>query len=296
MIRVPAQPFPRQNLLTEILSWPEPPPRRCATSHLAISPDGKQLAIASGFLPIRLVEVATGKVTAQFSLKDQSLEVLRFTNEGKLLAIAKSWNDGVQKLSVQDVPAGKCIREFTVHKRPSEPRPANAPVTSPIGVGPIAFSPDARKLLAVGPDTQTALVWDVSTDDPAKPLMARQRPHTSFAFSPDGKRLVSGGGSSEPIRLWEAATGKKLCEFVGLQNAPCEFAFTPDGQAVASGLADNAIHLWHVPSGKEIRRFQGHRECTHNLAISPNGKLLASGSEDASVRLWEIITGNEIRV
>ena len=125
--RVPRQTPSRMNLLSAILAFPQPPPGgRGVVSLLTFSPDGKQLAIASGEVPIRLVETATGREIAQFTRKNHYIHVLGFSDEGKLLAVSTNWSDGVQKISLWEVATGKTIRDFPVH---AKRLPENSPLS-----------------------------------------------------------------------------------------------------------------------------------------------------------------------
>jgi WD40 repeat protein len=294
--RVPRQVPPRMNLLSEILAWPQPPQGRSAISLLTFSPDGKQLAIASADQSIRAVDAGSCKDTVRSTKRDRHVHLIRYSDDGQLLAVSTSWNDGNQSLSVWNVLTDKTIREFTVvRSKPSKDLPL-----SPIGVGHIVLSPDGR-LLAAEVFTQQGRrsigIWDLANKKECKLLVPNGSAPGPYQFSPDSKRLVSSGldWDDGAIRLWDIATGKKLCRLAGLQDRMHQFAFTPDGQAVAAGLTNDTICMWQVPSGKEIRRFQGHEQRTAYLAFSPNGLTLVSGSEDKTVRLWDVITGKEIR-
>jgi WD40 repeat protein len=288
----PPQRPPSKNLLSAILSWPEPPPASNCVRNLAFSPDGRQLAIASGDTIVRLIAVATGKEKSRFPLGDRALQALRWTSSGRLVAAGVRWHDSMQSVVVWDVESGKCLQTFAVHDR----KPAPGSITTSIGVGPVTWSPDGRLLIGEGPADDTVHTWDVVKGESRIAATAPARTPGLFAIAPDSKCFVSGGLGGQPIRLWDLASGRERFRLDGLQHSPHEFAFSPDGALVASALADNAIHLWQVASGKEVHRLQGHRAQTCFLAISPDGRLLASGSEDKTVRLWEIATGKPIYV
>jgi WD40 repeat protein/serine/threonine protein kinase len=72
---------------------------------------------------------------------------------------------------------------------------------------------------------------------------------TALALSPNGKTLASAGGfTPSPIRLWDVTTGEKIGECSPLES---------------------------------------HRGYVASLAFSPDGKTLVSGSSDQAIRLWD---------
>jgi WD40 repeat protein len=299
LARVPRHQPPRMNLLSEILAWPQPPEASGSIHLLTFSLDGKQLAIAGVDQSIRVVDSSSGKEMARSTKRDRHVHLIRYTDDGQLLAVSTSWNDGnqglSQSLSVWNVLTDKTIREFTVLR--SHIPPKGLPL-SPLGVGHIVISPDGR-LLAGEVYTQqgrrTIGIWDLATDKECKLLVPNGSAPGPYRFSPDSKWLVSSGLDDKAIRLWDVATGKELCRLAGLQDRIHEFAFSPDGTTVASGLTNDTIALWQVSSGKVIASFQGHRDRAMYLAFAPNGLMLVTGSGDKTVRLWDATSGGEIR-
>jgi dipeptidyl aminopeptidase/acylaminoacyl peptidase len=292
--RVPRQVPPRMNVLSEILAWPEPPQASWSIQLLTFSPDGKQLAIASANQSIRVVDASSGKETAHSTNRDRHTHLLRYTDDGQLIAVSTSWKDGNQSLAIWNVLADKTICEFTLLR---SDLPKDSPL-SPIGVGHLVLSPDGHLLVGEAYSRQgrrTIATWDLANKKEGKLLVPDESAPGPYKFSPDSKWLVSSGLADSPIRLWDIATGKELCRLAGLQDRIHQFAFSPDGQVVATGLTNDTICMWQVPAGKEIRRCQGHEQRTTYVAFSPNGLTLVSGSEDKTVRIWDVVTGKEIR-
>jgi hypothetical protein len=299
LARVPRQAPPRMNLLSEILAWPQPPEASGSIHLLTFSRDGKQLAIAGVDQSIRVVDSSSGKEMARSTKRDRHVHLIRFTDDGQLLAVSTSWNDGnqglCQSLSLWNVLADKTICEFTIlRSKPSK----DSPVTW-IGVGHLVLSPNGRWLAGEAFTKQgrrSIGIWDLANKKECKLLVPNESAPGPYQFSPDSKRLVSSGLDWDhgAIRLWDISTGKELCRLAGLQDRIHEFAFSPDGTTVASGLTNDTIALWQVSSGKVIASFQGHRDRAMYLAFAPNGMMLATGSGDKTVRLWDVVTGKEI--
>jgi tetratricopeptide (TPR) repeat protein len=96
------------------------------------------------------------------------------------------------------------------------------------GVTAASFSPDARRLVAVGPD-RAARVWDAVTGQALTPPMRLPGEVAKAAFAGDG-RLILGSGPAGPVRLWDARTGEPLTPPLGSQVD--QYGLDPGGRLV----------------------------------------------------------------
>jgi RNA polymerase sigma factor (sigma-70 family) len=120
----------------EFLTFPADP----VPNALAVSPDGRLLALATREGPGVLVELATGKEVLRIrDVGEQS--ALAFSPDGRTLAAGGS----TRRVGLWDIRTGRKL-------------PALEPPAPPYA---LAFSPDG-KLLAAGLGDTTALVWDLS--------------------------------------------------------------------------------------------------------------------------------------
>jgi len=122
-------------------------------------------------------------------------------------------------------------------------------------VADLNFSPDARRLAAVGD------------------------------LGPEGGDL---------IEIWDLANPDTSLVFGGHKDGISMIAFSPDGDTLASASVDNTIKLWSLSRQCEIATLRGHREGVMGVAFSPDGKTLASASGDRSCKLWNLPTRREI--
>jgi len=153
----------------------------------------------------------------------------------------------------------------------------------------IAFSPDARVLVAGGADGRIHF-WGVRSGREFPPLDAHENGVHSIAFSPDGETLVTIGGD-RTIRLWEEATRRLI---LAISGCAAPLACSPDGRRLAAMDPDGRIRLLDPSTGREVLKIQGSGGSIRSLAFSPDGKTLASGESGGMVSLWDAIGGVEI--
>ena len=242
--------------------------------NLALSPDGKTLAVATAF---NILVYDLGNLEAPlFELEGQkTLSRVMFSPDGQILASAGSSFDGT--IWLWDMPMGGVKRAVLEDHTEA--------------IYGIAFSPNGE-LLASGSRDNSVRVWDVKT---GKELFFSQEHDGevhSVAFSTDGATLASGGADGK-IRLWdvESSQAKKVLDAHPTQ-VEC-LAFSPDGMLLASaGQYDTAIRLWDTQTWQPMIILRGHVESAgygvFSLAFNDQGTLLASGGGDKSIRLWDV--------
>ena len=238
-----------------------------------------------------------------------NVDLVEFSPDGRSIFIA-----GQDTTRLWDSATGKEIRRFE----------------GPVGdVLSAAFSPDGRRVLAIGKD-RTARLWDVATGKEIGHIHGLGDPVTAFypdgryvltksaqlwdlatakitqrlfyghfgrvswiSFSSDCRKMLT-GGQDRTARLWDMAEGKELFCFDGHVGPVCSMSLSCDGDKLVTGSQDKTARLWDATSGEELRRFEGHGGSVHFVSISPDGQHVLSVDSDF-VRLWETRTGNEVR-
>jgi WD40 repeat protein len=249
---------------------------------LALSADGKTLAVKGFDAAIRLYDTATGKELnpIQEQVADPnnkeaifiasgamygSRPVLAFSPDSSLIATvgapAVNNANGIvvgrpgmagpgNMIRLWSVAMGKQVRQFeTVQK----------------GISALTFAPDGRTIITANSDN-TISVWETVTGkeclviklkadagaqqpNPAQPqqaFIAMQRGFggtaNTIAVSADGRSLAV--GSEQTLRLFDLANGKELGEFKGHQGALMNVIFAADNQTVITGSADTTAVVW----------------------------------------------------
>ncbi len=250
-----------------------------ATSLMALSPDGKLLALAAGndgVMPtFRLWDVDSGQEVPEVPAPASTVRALAFAPDGKLLALADA-----QGLSLRDATSGREVRHLAAQAG-----------------GAVAFSPDG-KVLALGNGSSVDLV-EVASGKALRRLTTPAAAH-ALAFAADGKTLVV-GGADHIVRLWDTTTGKELLQPPGgHQGAVMRAVYSPDGRAVATAGADGTIRLWERVTGKELRVLthppdKEKQNTPQPLALTflDGGRALAAAWADGTLCVWEAATGKQ---
>jgi WD40 repeat protein/serine/threonine protein kinase len=238
---------------------------------VTFSPDGKQLASASGDGTVRVWDAATGNVR-RILHHPIGVRSVAFSPDGVWLASA--CGDGLVRL--WDAASGQELRLLKGHTD---------------WLWSVGVSPNGKLLASAGLDNQVKL-WDAATGQELRTLAGHRAPVFRVEFHPDGKRVAS-ISSDETVRLWEVATGRVL-RTIPLQGRQRGMAFSPDGTRLACS-AGKAVKLWDAISGQELGPFEGHTDTARSVAFSPDGRWLATASHDRTIKLWDVASRQEVR-
>lgn len=176
--------------------------------------------------------------------------------------------------------------------------------------GPVAFSPDGKKVFAGNADG-VVTVWDVESRKPDRSLTRPAGVIRAVAWSPDG-RLLAAAGVDRTVTVWDAGAGREAYSLKGHTEIIQSINFSADSKLLVSGASDKTVRLWDVRTGKGIRVLlqpeimegakpvRGIPSMVFSVAFSPDGKLVASGGGDGAGQagelvLWEAETGKQLR-
>jgi WD40 repeat protein len=195
-------------------------------SHIALTPDGKTLAVIDLISDsVLLFDPATGKERGKLGGHKGGIRVLALSADGKTL-VSGGREDGTAR--VWDLTEGKLRTEL------------GKDFGSILGV---AVSADG-KMVAVSTLKTGNQVWDVAT---AKVKADLTGGGESMAFSPTGKTCVV---ASEFLSFCDVATGMRGAKVRSPGGAGHGYgppvAFSPDGKLLAAARVDGNIDIWDV--------------------------------------------------
>jgi WD40 repeat protein len=313
---------------------------------MAISPDGRMLASGSNANTITVWEIASRIKIYSFKGNFSGVASLSFSSDGRLLAsgsadVVKLW-DLTSGQDIRPSESRACVNSYSFlwgYRHTSSlliflpgdnlllsgcPDDGIVKIWNvnsegmsqewPIGqnnVGPIAFSPDGRRVAAGLFEDVMAKIYDVASGQLLHTLSENYHGTNcdgvfDLAFSPDGSRLVSSTGCNfRALRMWDVESG----ESVGIFDKDGAYspAFSPDGRLLAwVDPWGYQIILWDVVNNQEMGTWKAAQDgqWIHNIAFSPDGLLLAvetksnagTNPNNGQIQLWDVMSGKLVQV
>jgi WD40 repeat protein/serine/threonine protein kinase len=261
---------------------------------MALSPDGRCLAVGNGDRTIRLWDTAGW--TERRTLGPHAAPVLglAFSADGAQLAAAYcqwSWTGSAGEVKIWDVATGQPVHSLLGHGG---------------GACTVAFAPDGRRLASGGGYDALVKVWDVQAGRETLSLRGHSDAIFGVVFSPDGRHLYS-AGTDHKVRVWDATPLEEegqpeLRTLRGHSRPITSVAFSRDNRHLVSGSMDGTVKVWDARTGQESRTLTGNGGPVRGLAFRPDGLQLASASEapeeppeaTGGVKLWDSQTWREV--
>jgi WD40 repeat protein len=239
----------------------------------------------------KAVEATLGTAKAQAAEKEKPLRAIRFSRDGKELAVAGD----MPTISTFDGTSGAPLGTLDGHTGP---------------VLALAFGP-GRSLVSGAAD-QTAKVWNLNPPwtltavlgpKPEAPLDLNDSIFVSrvlcLDFSDDGTLLAAGGGDpsrSGELMIWDVA---QKIPARNLENAHSDTVFgvefSHDGKSLLSGAADKFVKIHDVATGKLVKSFEGHTNHVMDVTWRHGDKQAASAGADNAIKIWNVETGEQAR-
>ncbi len=240
--------------------------------HIALSPDGKLLAVCERRSRMRFWNPLDGAEVYPFGDAAPEASEAAFSPNGKWLATYDVKN--LPGIHIWDLRQRKKIRTLDGARG--------------VMFRSLVFSPDSKLLAFAG--NSGIHVWDVAAGKELYHLdLGTKTSMRCVAFSSDGKQLIA---STDPrtsedyaLHLWDLATGKETGALKGHEKFIVALAMLPKSNVLASASRDETIRFWDVAKRQEIGRSSGIWGLWA-LHCSANGEVLVSGETRGAIRLW----------
>lgn len=199
---------------------------------VAISPDGKQLALGSGDRTLRLFDVSSGKQTRVLRLHADWVQSVAYSADGMHLVSAS--RDRTVRVTRADT--GEIETTYPHHE---------APALAAI------FSCDGKTILSTA-NTGPVHTWDATTGD-------LRKKNLEVPGRPERLALLTGalavGCADGLIRICQPTERQIPFTLYGHDDAITALAVDSTGRTLASGSYDGTICIWSLACGTWTQRF-----------------------------------------
>ena len=294
---------------------------------LALSPDGKTLAVGMLDGGVLTTDVSTGRTrTLPSPHTHRKILALSFAPDGGSFAVAAD----DQTISIWTVPS---LRQPQLLKRGASvtalafsPRGTHlATASEDVGVSlwdtlggyveakrglrgnasairTLTMDRKGQRLVTLSEDRELR-VWERGVRDGKGPpwrLKCRsgQQPEhlAAVTFTPPEETQLAVAGDGRRIRLFDATTCRPSTELESPSSDLSGLAYSNDGRFLAAGSEDGTAQIYDVAK-RDWRKesLRGHQDGLLTLAFSEaDSTLLATASYDKTVRLWNVVTGTRL--
>ncbi|MBI3928021.1 MAG: caspase family protein [Armatimonadetes bacterium] len=255
-----------------------------APLRLAFSPSGDALVTVAARETLQVWDPASGKARLSWTAPQKAqwppdLQSVAFSSDGAYLAAGGYVYGG----------AGTYLLDGrTYAPKGFLPHPADQEI------GAVVFSPDSKRLAAVGESGRIAIY------DPGKGSLVKDFQttllDTSAAWIPSGLLLGSDRADNPMLSVWDPQSGQKTATLIDPEgNIVYAVAVTPDGKQAAAAHANWTVSVWDLSSRKQAMTLQGHSTAIYALDIDPAGRYMISGSRTGALGLWDLAQGKLVR-
>ena len=290
---------------------------------LALSPDGKRVATASG-QSIYVWDVVQARQLHAGSGHQASVTRLVFTPDGKQLvslggSTLRAWDAGSGRELHLTRPGytygivnlfassdGKSIRWVSGDRAMYQWKIGEAsPVrlTSPkntLNFNNQAISPDGKLLAGINASDRKLRLIDLLGNKPDRELTVVTNAYSNIlTFSPEGRTLAVSSSQDRVVTLFDVSTGaevRKLMPITGTGNyygSPA-ITFSPDGRSLLK-FENGELRVIETASGGERARLPREALAAYSqLVWSDNGRLVARSQSDGLVIVHDTFTGREL--
>jgi WD40 repeat protein/tRNA A-37 threonylcarbamoyl transferase component Bud32 len=281
---------------------------------IAVSPDGKTLAVGSWREGLRFFDARTFRPIGRALPKIDWVENLAYSPDGETLAVggggyirlldartheqlAETPVDGTvtrivftrdgsrlvvgQGESVDDSISIRKAATLAAIGPPIEPDGFAGTYIAQFWEAPGFALADDRTLVTAS--TDELVWWDLRSHTPTRTRKI-PRGHHALAVSLDGDTVAVGidGG----VQLVDTHGRPRTARGV-LAGAPIRLLFSANGKTLVSTGADGAVTLWDVESALPRETLRGHSAAAVQPIFSPDRKTLYTASHDGTAIAWD---------
>ena len=303
--------FPQNGFTQNTPQWQLPEGAKArlgkgSANDIALSPDGTQLAVATG-PGIWIYNTRTEDEVALLTGHTSAVWSVAYAPDGNTLVSAgwheiRLWDPNTQQhkttfeniggRSVAYAPNGKtlAVGKREIYLLNSKTGKRKSTLSGHTGeVHYLAFSADSNTLASASEwrEDTTIRSWNARTGKLKRTLKGHTGRIRDIAFSPTGNTLASAAWDENTIRLWNPNTGKNTKT---IERGVDSLTYFPAGGILVYG-ANREIGFLNPNTGQVLQTLPGHTDGVYSVVFSSDGSTAASASWDQTIRLWNVETG-----
>jgi WD40 repeat protein len=268
---------------------------------LAVSPDGKELAVGGADRTVEVLELETGKLLRRLPGLNDIVSSIAVASDGTRFATATMDLHFSNRIFTNSASFETRYRQYFSGENGARCQASAVSIWSaedgllqsilplPSGqVTSLAFVPRSTQLVVAGWRPQSGgwlSLWDARQGEELYTCDAGTDEILCVAVSPDAQTLVSGDAAGV-VSWWNLQDGsrRRTQKF----DYPVKgIAFAPDGTWLATAHADRVVRQLKADNGELIRTLTC-RGNVQSLTCSGDGRWLAAGTGVPGLELWDL--------
>ena len=242
---------------------------------LAVSPDGKRIAVAGFDHRVTVIETETGRVVHRMVGHDVPAWRIDYSANGKRVASG----DVMGNLMIWDAETGNRLHSIKAHEN---------------AIYSMSFSKDSKSIATGSTDSKVNL-YRVEDAEPMGSLRGHYAEIVGVSFENNDQILVT-AAIDGMVKRWDLS-GDLNRDQLSHPGGTFSVDFSPDGRALVSACQNGSVYLWNTTDGSLQSTFQvDQRRCVmaRFVKLGDDVALLTKGSDDR-LRIWNHQTGTELR-
>jgi len=241
-----------------LLTIPAPPRRK--TEVIAISPDGRLIAMA-GWRFVTLHDLLAGRARWNVYSLEPRVEALAFSPDGRRLAVAGREGTVV----ILDTANGATERTLAA---------AGGHVVG------LSWGPGGDTLVIAAREGALRVVRS-ETGEVVRNLGRPGRGYRAFAVAAEGARVAADGD------VWDVTSGRRLGEFRIERGTIDAVALDAAGERLAAVTSRGELVVWSISGGETLVSETHENAAFRSVVFTPSGKRVVVGGSDGTLRFFD---------
>ena len=230
---------------------------------VAMSPDGKRLAVGADDQTIRVHDAETGALVGKpITGRSGRASVVAYAAAGT--RIVSNGGSALHEWSADpDRSTGKSLDIFALF-------------------GPTAVSPDGKIMATRDEDESNIALWNVDSGARIRTITTGHSGHvTALAWRPDGQAIASSGDGDKSVRIWSTESGARIgSPLDGPASRTIVLTFSADSNRIVAGTLDGSAWLWDLAQDPARRQqLTGNVGAVTIAGFSADGRRVLAGAQ-----------------